>query len=348
MTRGWGLPALAALGLGLAAASVARQTPEDGLIDPPSSPPRSSFARAVAGVGLVEAEGENVAVSTPLPGLVVAIRVAAGDQVAEGAPLFVLDGRDLEAELVTRRTAVELARARLERLEALPRAEDLPPLEARVREAEAQLADSRLRLARRQAVLAGGATTAEDETAARCSVSAAEARRDAAAGELALAKDGAWKPDLRVARAELAQAEAAARQVETDIERLTVRAPRAGTILQVKVRAGEFAPSGRIDPPLVLLGRVAERLHVRVEVDEHELWRVKDGAPATAGLRGDPACVASLQFVRVEPYVVPKVTLTNGVTERVDTRVLQVIYALDPRALPVRVGQQLDVFIDAR
>lgn len=52
--------------------------------------------------------------------------------------------------------------------------------------------------------------------------------------------------------------------------------------------------------------------------------------------------------VRVEPYVVPKVTLTNGVTERVDTRVLQVISALDPRALPVRVGQQLDVFIDAR
>jgi HlyD family secretion protein len=50
--------------------------------------------------------------------------------------------------------------------------------------------------------------------------------------------------------------------------------------------------------------------------------------------------------VRVEPYVTPKTSLTGSSTERVDTRVLQVIYSFPPHALPAFVGQQLDVFIE--
>ena len=54
-----------------------------------------------------------------------------------------------------------------------------------------------------------------------------------------------------------------------------------------------------------------------------------------------------LMFVRVEPYVIPKKSLTGESTERVDTRVLQVIYALDPSFRTLYVGQQVDVFIAA-
>jgi len=53
-----------------------------------------------------------------------------------------------------------------------------------------------------------------------------------------------------------------------------------------------------------------------------------------------------MRFVRVEPLVVPKKTLTGENTERVDTRVLQVLYAIERSDHPVYVGQQLDVFID--
>jgi hypothetical protein len=50
--------------------------------------------------------------------------------------------------------------------------------------------------------------------------------------------------------------------------------------------------------------------------------------------------------VRVEPYVVPKVSLTGSSTERVDTRVLQVIYSFEcPKDRPVYVGQQVDLFV---
>jgi hypothetical protein len=50
--------------------------------------------------------------------------------------------------------------------------------------------------------------------------------------------------------------------------------------------------------------------------------------------------------VRFEPYVIPKKNLTGDSTERVDTRVLQVIFGLDSGA-PVYAGQQLDVFVNA-
>ena len=63
-------------------------------------------------------------------------------------------------------------------------------------------------------------------------------------------------------------------------------------------------------------------------------------------LRGNPEISFPLQFVRVEPYVIPKRSLTGQNTERVDTRVLQVIYAFRrPLDRPVYVGQQVDVFV---
>jgi hypothetical protein len=83
-----------------------------------------------------------------------------------------------------------------------------------------------------------------------------------------------------------------------------------------------------------------------VDVDEHEGWRVRPGAAATGHVRGNAALETALRFVRIEPFVVPKRSLTGDSTERVDTRVLQVIYRVERDDLPLFVGQQLDVFID--
>jgi hypothetical protein len=64
-------------------------------------------------------------------------------------------------------------------------------------------------------------------------------------------------------------------------------------------------------------------------------------------LKGSPGEELPLTFVRVEPFVIPKRSLTGLSTERVDTRVLQIIYAVEPEDKPLYVGQQLDVYIDA-
>ncbi|MFN9277769.1 MAG: hypothetical protein ACK6D2_18775, partial [Planctomycetota bacterium] len=108
---------------------------------------------------------------------------------------------------------------------------------------------------------------------------------------------------------------------------------------------GEFvgAPPNQ---PLVVVGNI-EKLHVRVDIDEYDITRFDQAASATALPRGNLQQHYPLEFVRVEPFVVPKKSLTGSSFERVDTRVLQVVYAFEPKALPAYVGQQLDVFIEA-
>jgi RND family efflux transporter MFP subunit len=151
---------------------------------------------------------------------------------------------------------------------------------------------------------------------------------------------------VQKAEAQLAQAWAQLASTETDLERLTVRAPVDGNVLQVKIHLGEFAPTGALPTPLILLGSI-DKLHVRVDVEEHEAWRVQPKAKATAAVRGNTELKTPLTFVRFEPFVVPKKSLTGDSTERVDTRVLQVIYRIENADLPLFVGQQMDVFIDA-
>ena len=117
-------------------------------------------------------------------------------------------------------------------------------------------------------------------------------------------------------------------------------------VLQVKVRAGEYAPAGQVATPLLTLGRL-KPLHLRVDVDEHEAWRVRPEAAAVAQLRGLANVKVPLRFVRFEPMVIPKRSLTGDSIERVDTRVLQIIYAVEQGSAPLFVGQQMDVFIEA-
>ena len=82
-------------------------------------------------------------------------------------------------------------------------------------------------------------------------------------------------------------------------------------------------------------------------MDENDAWRIKGHPDAEGVVRGNPSAKANLKFVRIEPYVIPKKSLTGDTTERVDTRVLQIIYSLEGSSLPIFVGQQMDIFISA-
>ena len=150
--------------------------------------------------------------------------------------------------------------------------------------------------------------------------------------------------DVAVARAELDAARAQLAQTQVRLMRMTVLAPRAGTILQVNVRPGEYA-SATPKNPAMMLGDL-DHLQVRADVDEQNAPRLQPGQTATAYVKGDTTQPIELSFVRIEPYVVPKTSLTGASTERVDTRVLQVIYAFKrPENRPVYVGQQVDLFV---
>jgi RND family efflux transporter MFP subunit len=153
------------------------------------------------------------------------------------------------------------------------------------------------------------------------------------------------RSDVAVASAQLEAAKAAVLHTEALLERLVVRAPIAGTVLQVSVRPGEYVSPGAPTPPVVV-GAIDE-VQVRADVDEQLAPRVRRGARAVGYIKGVAAEPVPLEFVRIEPFVVPKRSLTGSSIERVDTRVLQVIYKFpNLPARSVYVGQQMDVFIE--
>src|SRR5439155_5450039 len=84
---------------------------------------------------------------------------------------------------------------------------------------------------------------------------------------------------------------------------------------------------------------------VRVAVAEADIPRVRAGMSASAFRRGDARQEVALQLVRVEPLATAKRSLTGDKTERVDTRVLKLIYEVSGTGQALYVGQQLDVFL---
>jgi multidrug resistance efflux pump len=339
------LPFVATGLLGFAVIHVvgAQQTPPRP--GPPAPPPRAPYERTVAGTGVVESESENIAMGSPLEGIVTQVLVKVGQRVEAGDPLFRLDDRMLRAELRVREANLKAAQAQLGRLEAQPRPEELPPSLARVNEAKANVAATEDKLRRTDSLVQGRAASTEDLVHARESHEATRAQLERAEAEYKLLRAGAWGADKEVARAAAAHARAQLSQTETELERLIVRAQVPGEVLQVNVRPGEFV-GARPGQALVLLGQVCQ-LHVRVEIDEHDIPRFQKGAAASATVRGSPGQEFPLTFVRVEPFVVPKRNLTGDGAERVDTRVLQVIYALPFEVESLYVGQPVDVFIEA-
>ncbi len=312
---------------------------------PPVEPSRSPYDATIAGSGLIESRSENISVAAVLPGTVAEVFVRVGQEVEAGTPLFRIDDRQRLAEIAVQRSKLAQAEADLNRLEQLPRSEDIPPSEARVHRAQADLHARKDELDRIEGLLAKQVATQQDKIQSEQAFLAARAQWEQAAAEHAKLLAGAWKEDLQVARAQVEFARQSVRQAEVEQERLLVTAPIAGTVLKVDVRPGEYVgtPAGE---PLVVLGDNSV-LHVRVDIDEQDLPRFRPGLQGKGFVRGDAATALPMSFVRVEPLVEPKRLLTNSGNERVDTRVLQVIYALSPSEQAVYVGQQIDVFLDA-
>lgn len=338
-----GLPIAALLLLAFAVKHVTKLAQMPPKPAPVVAPPRNPYPNTVAGAGMVEPETENISIGSSVPGVVVEVPAKVGQYVQPREPLFRLDDRQLQAELKWREAAVGSAQAELTRLENQPRPEELQMLEAQIAEAEANLADMQDQYRRARDLVERRVAAAETLSIREQAYLASKAKLERVKTEYAMTKSGAWEFDIEVARAALAAAQSQVEQTRTELDRLVVRAQVAGKVLQVNVHPGEFvgAPASET---LIVLGDV-DRLHVRVDIDEHDISRFTPGQPAVCMPKGHAQAKFPLQFVRVEPFVVPKKSLTGDNTERVDTRVLQVIYSL-AAGTQLYVGQQVDVFIE--
>jgi multidrug efflux pump subunit AcrA (membrane-fusion protein) len=274
---------------------------------PPQPPPSRPYDRMIAANGIVESFGENVIIAAPMVGQVKEVAVEIWQQVKKGEVLFVVDHREIEAQRITAEAQVARARAAVQVAESQ-------------RDAARSVFDRLDKVVDKRAIIEQEWQTAKDQ------FQVAESQ-------------------LLASHAELQVAEAAKRSVELLISRYTVTAPRDGTVLQLNVRAGEWAGTDPKNPAL-LFGRI-DRLQARVDVDEQNAMRIRSGQKAVAHIKGNRDQPIELKLEYIEPYVVPKTSLTGSSTERVDTRVLQVIFSFaPPDSFRVYVGQQIEVFIE--
>lgn len=288
------LPMVAALGLGIAVVIVVigNHQKANAPLSTTGNVPRAPFPDYVAGAGVLEASTQNIAVGTPVPGIVSNVYVRWGDRVKTGDSLFRIDDRDLRADLVS--------------------------AAAKVRQSESVLANAEYHL------------------------HIAEKLGEFISREELVGKRYEVETDRATAKVAKAQAEA----LRLEMERRIIRAPIPGRVLGLNVHPGEFASSEAAGTAPIILGN-DDSLFIRVEVDEHDAWRVRPGAQAVAFLRSNSAIKLPVSFVRIEPRIVPKTLLTGRSAERSDVRVLQVIYGFNRDSWPVYVGQEMDVYIEA-
>lgn len=344
----WFTIILSVLGLAVGVFAVAvgkAEIPNQPLVRPASVNP---FGKGVAALGIVEPAGRAIEIASADPGLVTEVLVDVGDAVKKDQPLLRLDSRAIDSQIVAAKGELAARDAEVARWHAIPRAEDIPPLEAALLRANATLTDADDKLKRSMDAVKSGAMSARDVASSESAVEVARAEVATARANLDRLKAGGWKADLVVAEAAAQAVRARIESLEVLKDRLTVRAPRDATVLRREVEPGEYilGPLSRTRAPLVL-GDLT-RLNVRAQVDEEDIGLVALGSKAVGRTRGAVQREVALTIVRIEPYARPKPTLSGANTERVDTRVIDVVLEVAPgsdaRIVP---GQAIDVFIDS-
>lgn len=310
---------------------------------PISAHPHPPFKSYISGGGVVEASSDNISISSPVNRIVEKVWVDISEEVKKGDILFTLENKDLKADLASRTIDYEIAKAKLRKMEELPRQEDLSAAEAAAKRTQVAFEEAKSQNEMAQALHNSRALSQQEINRRRYGYEEAQAQWEEAQANLSKVKGGAWKPDLTIAALEVEQAEANLKRVETDIDRTIIRSPIDGRVLQVEIHEGE-SPVGIKD--LMIVGNVDE-IYLKVSVNQFDAPYFKPEAHAVAFLRGNTQIEFNLGFVRLVPYLVNKQVFTNDIMDKTDTRVLQVIYRIQNSDHTIFVGQQMDVFIEA-
>ncbi|HDR8988870.1 HlyD family secretion protein [Burkholderia vietnamiensis] len=333
-----------------------RQEPPQPPVFKPAANP---YARGVYANGIVESEqpaGANVNVYPDVSGAVTRIYVHDGDPVKAGDVLLTIDDAVQRASAAQLAAQADAAAALLDELNAQPRREVLDVAGAQTRAAQAslKLAQDQYDKQRRAYDIDPKAVSRDALDTAANAVRVAAANLDVVTRQYRLTKAGAWSYDVRNQRAQVVALRRAADAAAALLARYTLRAPADGIVLAMNAALGSYlSPQGiydtytRASAPVAVLGAPVDRLQVRCYIDEILIPQLPDlhALKAHMFVRGS-SVEADLQFVRVQPYVTPKIELSDQRTERVDVRVLPLIFRIVPnRNVRLFPGQIVDVYV---
>lgn len=290
--------------------------------------------------GRVESLSGEIKIASPVVGLVGEVLVKPNDKVFAGEPLIRLYDNEVQARLAAAEAQIAVRKRARNDQNPSSRAADRRKAEDAVADAEKAVLDTRSALDRATSEKRAGRGADAELDSARTALSRARDRLKLQKAELRRIETDTNTPlptqaegQLSIARAELLVAEAA-------IEKMIIRAPIAGSVLQVNAKPGELA--GPSAAPLVLLGDVSA-LRVRAEVDERDLAEIRIGQPVlvrAAAFRGR-------EFPGKASFIAPIVEAgrinARGQRSLTDVDVVEVLVDLDETG-PLSVGMKVDVY----
>jgi HlyD family secretion protein len=334
-----------------------RETPPQ---PPAFEPAANPYARGIYAQGIIESDqdsGENINLYPEVAGVVTRVLVVEGQQVSQGQPLFALDDTVQRATAEQQRAQAEAALALLQELKAQPRPESLAVASSQVDLAAAQLKTAQDSYDKQNASYQLNARSVSKDAldTARNNAEAARTGLEVARRQYQLVHAGAWSYDIRNQESQYQASSKAYAAAQALLDKYTVRAPADGVVLSIAAAVGGYISPAQGtyetytqgQAPAVVMGQARDALQVRCYVDEILVQRMPAAAAIKAqmSVRGTDVRVP-LQFVRIQPYVSPKIELSNQRTERVDVRVLPVIFRFTrPKGVELYPGQQVDVYV---
>ncbi len=292
--------------------------------------------------GQLEGADEPIRLRPELTGRVLEVLVREGDFVEAGQPLVRLDSELIAAELAEAEAQAAAATARLARVVAGPRDEEIRAALERYKAAAAAARQAHQRWQRKRALWERAGADAREVEEEQYAYLVAAARAAAAEAEYLLLKAGSRPEDVQVAESLVAAAQARVRLLKHRLEKLTLHAPVAGQVLQVNCRVGELLSPQSVEPAVVIVDRSSS--HVRAFVEEYDAARVHTGMAAIVTVDGRPDQRLKGTVTRISPIVQRKTLFTFEPTERYDSRVREVWIRLDQK-LDLPIGLRVHVRI---
>lgn len=296
---------------------------------------------AVVSAGRVEPASEEIDVAAEIGGRLASVPVQEGDRVRRGQVIALVADADYRAQVAEAEARVAQEEARLRRVVNGAREQERQEAAAAVRETDAVVANAKAELDRRRDLYESGVLSREEADRAQREYLVAVARKKAAEERSSLVDAAAREEDRAEAEASLALARAQLADARARLAKTRVLAPIDGVVLKRHLLGGESVPFDR-PSAIVTLGD-STRMRVRAEVDETDIAKVAVGQRAyvTADAYGDRKFWG--RVVRVGSMLGRKNIRTDEPTERVDTKVLEVLVELED-ASPLPSGLRVDTF----
>jgi HlyD family secretion protein len=336
---------------------------EQPKVQPPLfNPAANPYGKGIYSDGMIEsdqAQGENINLYPEVTGPITQVFVAEGQQVHKGDPLLAIDDSVQRATTEQLKAQSEAAQAMLRELKAEPRRETLAVSVAQVDNARAALknAEDQLTKQRHSYDMDPRSISQDALDNSQNAEKIAATNLEVIEKQYALTKAGAWIYDIQNQEKTYTALCKSYLSAAALLAKYTIRAPADGVVMAVQASLGSYvSPQGAYDSytqgydPLIVMGMPQAHLQVRAYIDEILVHELPDPSQIKAEMfiRGTNDHVP-LTFVRVQPFISPKIELSDERQERVDLRVLPVIFRFDnPKALNLYPGQLVDVYVNAK